>query len=352
MNGKTGKKPATKKTARPARPAKTGEAQARETTKDTTNPKPAERPAVMITGAGGALAQQVIRRLRRDHQIIAVDFRHKPALGGDVIGYKVDFNKREFEDIFRRHRPIGVIHLGRIQISQGTRASRYAANVLGTQKLLELTVKYAVGRVLVLSTFHVYGAHPYNPALIEENAPLKASEINSDLVDSVELENLAAIYLWKHPELHMTVLRPCNVIGPGINNTMSRILGARYAPWLLGFSPVMQFLHMEDMADAIEVAFRKNHPGIYNVAPADWVAYDTALEKCGCRRIPIPSVPGSVPKTLSNLLGWRSFPLYLVNYFKFPVVIDGSLFHRTFGFEPRYSLDEMFSHYRESKSSS
>lgn len=314
--------------------------------------KSAGRPAVMVTGAGGALAQQVIRRLRRDHQVIAVDFRHQPELGGDVKGYKVDFNKREFEDIFRRHRPVGIIHLGRMQTFQGTRASRYAANVLGTQKLLELAVKHGVGQVLVMSTFHVYGAHPYNPALIEENAPLKATEINSDLVDSVELENLAAIYLWKHPELHMTVLRPCNVIGPGVNNTISRILGARHAPWLVGFSPVMQFLHVEDTADAVEVAFRKNRPGIYNVAPADWVAYDKALARCGCGRIPIPSIPGNVPKAISSLLGWRSFPLYLVNYFKFPVVIDGTLFRETFGFEPRYSLDEMFSHYRETKQSS
>lgn len=307
------------------------------------------RPAVMVTGAGGALGQHVVRRLRRDFQVIAVDFRHKPELGGDVHGYKADFNKREFEDIFRRHKPVGVIHLGRILVSQGNRASRYAANVLGTQKLFDLCVKYNVGQVLVLSTYHVYGAHPYNPALIEEDAPLKATEIASDLVDSVELENLSMIYLWKHPELHMTLLRPCNVLGPGVNNTMSRILGSRFAPWLIGFSPVMQFMHVEDMADAIEVAFRKNHPGVYNVAPEDWVAYDRALARCGCRKLPIPSVPNNVPKAISSALGWKSFPLYLVNYFKFPVVIDGSLFRRTFGFQPRYSLEETFAHYREQK---
>jgi UDP-glucose 4-epimerase len=307
------------------------------------------RPAVMVTGAGGALGQHVVRRLRRDYQVIAVDFRHKPELGGDVHGYKVDFNKREFEDIFRRHKPVGVIHLGRILVSQGNRASRYAANVLGTQKLLDLCVKYGVGQVLVLSTYHVYGAHPYNPALIEENAPLKATEIASDLVDSVELENLSMIYLWKHPQLRMTILRPCNVLGPGVNNTMSRILASRHAPWLVGFSPVMQFIHVEDLADAIQVAFRKSHPGVYNVAPEDWVAYDVALKRCGCRRLPIPSVPADVPKTISRLLGWKSFPLYLVNYFKFPVVIDGTLFRNTFGFAPRYSLEETFAHYREQK---
>lgn len=307
------------------------------------------RPTVMVTGAGGALGQHVVRRLRRDYNVIAVDFRHKPELGGDVHGYKVDFNKREFEDIFRRHRPVGVIHLGRILTSQANRASRYAANVLGTQKLLDLSVKYGVNQVIVMSTYHVYGAHPYNPALIEENAPLKATEIASDLVDSVELENLATIFLWKHPELHLTILRPCNVIGPGINNTMSRILGNHYAPWLIGFSPIMQFMHVEDMADAVDVAFRKNRPGIYNVSPDDWVAYGQALTRCGCRKIPIPSIPTDVPKTISRLLGWKSFPLYLVNYFKFAVVIDGALFRKTFGFVPRYSLEEMFTYYRERK---
>lgn len=309
----------------------------------------AARPVVMVTGAGGALGQQVVRRLRRDCQVIAVDFRHKPELGGDVVGYMTDFNKREFEDIFRKHRPMAVIHLGRILTSQASRASRYAANVLGTQKLLDLSVKYGARQVLVLSTFHVYGAHQYNPALIGEDAPLKATEIASDLVHSVELENLSAIYLWKHPELHMTLLRPCNVIGPGVNNTMSRILGNRHAPWLIGFSPIMQFMHVEDMADAVEVAFRKNKPGIYNVAPDDWVAYDRALARCGCRKVPIPSVPANVPKAISAVLGWKSFPLYLVNYFKFPVVIDGSLFRETFGFTPRYSLEQMFTHYREQK---
>lgn len=320
-------------------------------TPETTRAPQKERPAIMVTGAGGTLGQLVVRRLRRDYQVIAVDFRHKPELGGDVAGYKADFNKREFEDIFRRHKPIGVIHLGRILVSQGNRASRYAANVLGTQKLLDLCVKYGVGQVLVLSTYHVYGAHPYNPALIEENAPLKATEIHSDLVDSVELENLSAIYLWKHPELHITVLRPCNVIGPGVNNTMSRILGRRFAPWLIGFSPIMQFLHVEDLADAIDMGFRRNHPGIYNVAPEDWVAYDKVLERCGCTKVPIPSVPRELPQWISRRLGWKSLPLYLVNYFKFPVVIDGSLFHRTFGFTPRYSLEEMFTHYREEKES-
>lgn len=310
---------------------------------------PQRKPLILVTGAGGALAQRTIQRLKHHYDIIALDFRHKPEISACTASYCVQFTKREFEDIFRDHRIDGVLHLGRISAFQQSRASRYNANVIGTRKLLDLCVKYDVRAVQILSTYHVYGAHPYNPALIEEEAPLKAAELTMDLVDSVELENLAAIYLWKYPSLNICVLRPCNIVGPGINNTMSRLLSRRLAPWVVGFSPMMQFMHVDDMADAMAAAFRKHKRGVFNVAPDDWVAYTRALEESGCRKVPIPSVPDMVPKLFSNLLGWRSFPRHLVNYFKYPVVIDGSLFRDTYDFQPQYNLREIFAHYRETK---
>jgi nucleoside-diphosphate-sugar epimerase len=95
--------------------------------------------------------------------------------------------------------------------------------------------------------------------------------VTQDLVDSVEVESLANVYLWKHPELNITILRPCNVLGPGVRNTMSILLARPLVPVLVGFSPIMQFLHVEDMAEAVMLAFEKNKPGIYNVAPEDYV---------------------------------------------------------------------------------
>src|SRR3546814_5422384 len=106
----------------------------------------------------------------------------------------------------------------------------FRSNVLGSKMLFELCRKYGVGQVLVHSTYFVYGASAFNPALLDEDAPLKASELTQDLVDSVELENLAQIFLWKAPELNITILRPCNVLGPGVRNTMSLLLSRSLAP--------------------------------------------------------------------------------------------------------------------------
>ena len=307
------------------------------------------RQHILITGAAGALAQRVIERLREHCDIVAVDFREQVYLGDDIPSYCLDLNQRSFEDLFRRYSFDGVIHMGRIQSSQLTRMRRYNANVLGTQRLLDLSHKYGISRVVVLSTFHVYGAVAYNPALIDEEAPLKSAGLSADLIDSVELENLATIYLWRYPDLNITILRPCNIVGPGVRNTISTLLASKRAPVMAGFSPMMQFIHIDDMADAVVLAYNKTQRGIFNVAPEDWVAYQHALKLCGCRTVPIPSIPPALPKMILNTLKLRSFPSYLMAFFKYPVVIDGRTFAREFNFQPRRPLKDIFRFYRDNK---
>ncbi|MGB5720534.1 MAG: hypothetical protein WBM34_07540, partial [Woeseiaceae bacterium] len=201
----------------------------------------------------------------------------------------------------------------------------------------------------VLSTFFVYGASPYNPVLLDESAPLKAVGLTKDLVDSVELENLANIYLWKHPELNLTILRPCHIAGPKVKNTMSLLLSRPVAPALAGFAPMMQFVHLNDMARAIELAFAKNVPGIYNIAPKEWLDYGAVLRAAGCKPFYIPSIPPMLPRAISSFMRWKAFPAFLIDYFKYSVIIDGSLFEETFGYKPEYSLEEILNHYKSVK---
>ncbi len=310
----------------------------------------APKMTVLVTGAGGALAKRVIARLHGKYKVVAVDFRHKVETEVGIPSYKVETEKRGFEDIFVKHKIDAVLHLGRIFAHEYSRDHRYNANVLGSKRLFELCKKYRVGQVLVHSTFYVYGASACNPALLDEDHPLKASEVTMDLVDSVELESLANIYLWKHPELNITILRPCNVLGPGVRNSMSLMLSRPYAPVLLGFSPMMQFLHVDDMADAMVLAFEANKPGIYNVATDDYVPYQRAVEECGCKKLRILSVPPALPKLISSMLNWNAFfPPYLINYFKYPVILDSSLFNQTFGFKPKRNLNDIFTYYRKNK---
>ena len=311
----------------------------------------ADGKTVLVTGAAGALARRVIHRLHdAGHKVVAVDFRRKAETAAGIPSYKVEMHKRGFEDVFSGNDVDAVIHIGRIFTHEQDTSRRYNSNVLGTRRLLELCKKYYVKQVLIHSTYFVYGAHPYNPALLDEETPLKASEITQDLVDSVELENLAHVWMWKHPEQSITILRPCNVLGPGVRNSMSLLLSRPVAPVLIGFAPLMQFLHVDDMADAYVAALDQNKPGIYNVAPEDWIPYPEAVKQAGCRAMPVPSIPPALPKTISRLLNWNAFfPPYLINYFKYPVIIDSRLFRETFGWAPKKDLNDIFAVYRKVK---
>lgn len=307
---------------------------------------------VLVTGAGGALGRRVIDRLKDRYDIVGVDFRWRKHIDPDVVHYEVDFEKRKFQDVFREHEFTGVIHLGRIGSAQLNRARRYNSNVIGTERLLQYAQQYDVHKVVILSSHYVYGADANNPALLDESTPMKAANLTNELVDSVELENLCNIYLYKHPELNITILRPCNIVGPGVSNNLSKILASRIAPCLVGFSPMMQFIHVDDLAEATVLAFEKDQRGVYNVAPDDWISYQDALELAGCQRLYLPSIPPMLPRALASLVNRVAglpFPSYLVNYFKYPVIIDGSLFARSFGFVPRRGLQEMFEYYRGEK---
>ena len=111
------------------------------TTPSTPHPS---KPRVLVTGAAGALAQQVIFRLKQDYSVVAVVFREQVLLSDDTPSYCIDFNKRVFEDLFKQYRFEAVIHLGRIMSSQETRMRRYNANLLVTQKLLDLSNMYGI----------------------------------------------------------------------------------------------------------------------------------------------------------------------------------------------------------------
>ena len=100
------------------------------------------RGKVMVTGAAGALAQHVIADLiEADYEVIGIEFRGLGDDYPDTVDYVVDFNQRPFEDVFREHDFVGIVHLGRIRFTQSTRGRRYSANVVGTARLLRLEDK-------------------------------------------------------------------------------------------------------------------------------------------------------------------------------------------------------------------
>ena len=296
---------------------------------------------LLITGASGGLARIISRLLTDEYQLVGVDPRplqHRWKFPGEF--FQVDYGHRKMAEIFRQHRFDALLHLGRIRVTTRTSLGfRFRLNVLGTQNLLKLARKHGIEHLVTLSTYHVYGAHDTNHFHITEDEPLRAAQSFPELSDAVEMDHAATTFLWKYSDIRSVVLRPVNIIGPRIRNTISQLLRRAYTPTLLGYDPLIQFIHERDMARAIMLALKSERSGIYNVAGQGLIPYTSAVRLSGGVPLPLPT-PVAYPFVRTINKFGVPFPEHLVDYFRYPTVLSDEAFRTDFKFEPQYTTLE------------
>jgi UDP-glucose 4-epimerase len=290
----------------------------------------AEKKKVLIIGMAGGLARITSRLLLSDHpnwEILGVDSRSLhdiPPLKG-LETFSMKYSRGNFENLFRAHKFDAVLHLGRISHSSNDAdilAKRLEISVMGTNRILDLCLRSGVGKVVILSTFHVYGALPDNSIFLTEDAPLKASIKHPELRDVIEMDQLCGHFMWKHQsELSTVVLRPCNIIGTQIQNAMSRFLTNSMALRPIDYNPFFQFIHEFDMAQVLCNSITKLPTGTYNVAGSEFIALREALDLVGSKGFPFPIV---LAKGMNDILKIFKIevPEYLLDYLKFSCLID------------------------------
>lgn len=306
--------------------------------------------SVLIIGMAGGLAKIAAGLLvkRYPHlKIIGVDSRPiEESIQNENIEYiRMRYTRGNFEKLFRDKEFDCVYHLGRMSHADtsplGSLEQRLDLNLMGTKRILDLCLKFSVRKVVILSTYHVYGALSDNPVFINEDHPLRASIKYPELRDVVEMDQIATNWMWKYQsDIETIVLRPCTIVGPQIKNTMTRFLITPYAPVCADFNPMFQFIHEFDMANILRECLGNLPTGIYNVATDECVSLKTAKSILKCPTIPIPSfVLASAAKLIRT--GFWSFPRYLLDYIKFSCIIDNGLLKSHLGQEAfRYKTRE------------
>ncbi len=296
---------------------------------------------VLVTGIAGSLAQLTAARLvERGHEVVGIDYRpvHR-LLSPEIQIYRANYNKTRIEDIVRRHRPERVLHLGRVGNLKERMNKRFDLNVVGSAKIMELCLKHGVEQLIVLSTFHIYGAHAHNHIPILEDEPLRAPTTFPQLGDAVQLDNMACQWVYRHRAMRTVVLRPSNVIGPNIRNAISTYLRHRALVYLAGFSPMWQFVHETDMVAAILAALDEDAFGIFNKAGNGALPLVEALELTGARLLPVPGPVADIAIHLGRRLT-RVVPNYLLDFLRYPVVISDARAREKLGYNPTAGIEE------------
>ncbi len=296
--------------------------------------------AVVITGIAGNLGKALAKLLHTETHLVGIDrrpFREKPK---DVEHHQLDVRKKKVEDVFRRRRIEALVHLGVMHDPRMPPSEAHSFNVAGTQKILEVCVRHGVKKVVVLSSANVYGPAPGNPNFLPEETPLMASARFPDVGDLIEVDMVAQSFMWRHPDIETVILRPVNIVGPTVRNAPSNYLRLERPLTVLGFDPMVQLIHEEDVCRALRLALKPGARGVYNVVGPGEAPLSAVLRQLGRRPVPIPHF--LVRPLVKQLFEARlsSFPPGEVDHIQYLCVVDGSRAVRDLEWSPGFSLRE------------
>jgi UDP-glucose 4-epimerase len=295
--------------------------------------------AVVVTGICGRLGRRVARRLHRERGVIGLDRRAFPDKPKDIEHWQIDLRRKKARDVFRNREIAALIHLGVMHDPRDNEDDKHTWNVLGFQKLLDYARQQDIPKVVLLSSANVYGPRPDNPQFLTEDAPLLAASKFSAMRDLVELDMLAQSFFWKHPHTETVILRPAHILGP-VKNAPSNYLRLPVVPTLMGFDPMMQCVHHEDVVDAIRLALRPGVRGIFNVAGPPALPISQAVRMLGRGHLPVPHPIARA--TLDRLWKMRltSFPAPELDFIRYVCMVDDSRARQVLGYAPKHGIEE------------
>jgi nucleoside-diphosphate-sugar epimerase len=131
-----------------------------------------------------------------------------------------------------------------------------------------------------LSSGTVYGAWADNPVPLSEDVPLRPNPQFSFATTKAEAEREVAEWAEAHRGVAVSVLRPSVVVGAPSHPLYQALGGTRLARTDEG-GRLVQYLHVDDLADAVVFAADKGLTGVFNVAPDRGTGEATARALAG-----------------------------------------------------------------------
>jgi UDP-glucose 4-epimerase len=162
-------------------------------------------------------------------------------------------------------------------------------NVIGTLNILAAcsSPDSPVRKLVFKSSAHYYGTGQDDPAFFTEDMRRTHAPRTTLKRGIVEAETAVEDFRDKHPEVIVTRMRFCNVLGPDMMTSHARLLSLPAVPMIAGFDPRYQFIHVDDVVGALEFAVEHDVPGVYNVAPDGVLALSEVIGILGKQALPV-----------------------------------------------------------------
>lgn len=302
---------------------------------------------IALTGTAGFVGSSLLRELERDPRyknIVAIDHRKPPFEVSKTKFYRLNLTETladsKLLEIFKKENVDTVVHAAFPVSPPHDMAWAHELVSVGTMYVLDACASMKVKKVIMASTTEVYGAHPTNPNFLSESHPLRGGFKSRFLRDRIEAENQFLKFASKHPETTVTILRPCTILGPNVRNYKTSWLQRPVIFTVMGYDPLFQVVHEEDVIRAFKMAIDQDYPGVFNIIGDGVLPLSKALKLAGKISVPVPS-PVLYP--VVQMLWYANLfnaPASRIDFLKYLSVADGDKASKVMGFIPQYSTKE------------
>ncbi len=207
--------------------------------------------SVVVTGASWPLGRRVVERLTTSGRYAVTEIQR--GAGNQRDGNSIDG-------------PVDVL----VHLAPGDHdalAARGRSAAVGTPELLAVATERGVRHVVLLSSAMVYGAWPNNPVPITEDAALRPDFGFAFARQLATVEQMVDDWREAAPGRSTCVLRPVPAMAADGTSSLVRALAAGMGGRLGEDDVPAQFLHLDDLASAVELVVERRLDGVYNVAP-------------------------------------------------------------------------------------
>jgi len=301
---------------------------------------------VFITGASGYIGGKLARALEENESVELL-------MGLDIAEPVEPFQKLKLikQDIreslgglFKQHAIDTVVHTAWVLEQSLDVAETEDINKSGTMNVQNACAETGVSSLLYTSSTTAYGFHPDNPIPLTEESPLRGNEDFTYGKNKREIEAVFKKFIAEHPDIAVTIIRPCFVVGPGFNNGMSEYLTSSRVILPSKTAP-MQFVHEDDLVRALLYCLENSVSGVYNIAGAGEMTFDEMVAMQGNKLTRMPNFLLNGLLTMTRLLKGEVTSSSSLNMTHYPWIASREKFIDQTGFEYQFDTHSAFKNF-------
>ncbi len=303
--------------------------------------------SIVLVGVCSFKGLNLLKQLEADpryENVVAIDVREPRLALKKTKFYRLDLTETLADDtlakILKKEKCDTLVHMAFPITPPKNESYAHEVVAIGSYYIVNACEAAKVRKLVLATTTDVYGAFATNPNYLTEDMPPKGNQQSRFLGDKIDAEKQALKYAQKHPGTMVTILRPCTILGPTINSYKTRFLQRPVITTMMGFDPLVQFVHEEDVIASLKILVDEDHPGIFNLAGDGVLPLSRVIELAGKVNLQLTQIGFKTLVQALWLMDIAPAPASHVDFLRYICVVDNTKVKKVLGYTPKYTTKE------------